>query len=170
MPAIRVNSDEAAQQRQQEHEVDSDQRHEAEQHGEEAGRRALRLPAPEARLCPQLARQPHGVAQCLGDLRFAAARRHAVGEVGGVVSDEIVDFRFRQSRQAASQRFEEFEPGHLTPPAIFAAGAATFASDSTLATDSVKTFHSAFCAARPASAGLGELVVLAQRAAARFRE
>src|SRR5439155_3475456 len=139
---------ESAQQRQQEHEINRDQGQKAEQHGEEIGRRWRLLPAAEARLGAQLARETHGIAQRFGDLRLAAAGRHAVGEVGGVVAYQFVDLRLRKAGEPAVQGVEEFGSGHLPAPAVFVDEGGP--SDIALATPAMKAFHSAFCAASAA--------------------
>ena len=86
-----------------------------------------------------------GSPSAVGDFGLAAACRHALGEVLGVVGHHVVDLRWRQAarRRCKVSRNSDLVIGLLLM--LLAVGA-----DRTRATAAVKVFHSAFWLARAA--------------------
>ncbi|GLQ79704.1 hypothetical protein GCM10007881_32230 [Mesorhizobium huakuii] len=70
----------------------------------------MRFETAQARLGAQLAGDPGRITQGRRDLRFAAAR--SIGEMGGIVANDILDLLRRQAGESLSQRAQEGIPGH----------------------------------------------------------
>ncbi|BAB49606.1 mlr2485 [Mesorhizobium japonicum MAFF 303099] len=98
------------EQRQQEDDVDEGKAGQGDRRRQHVRHAPMRFETAQTRLGAQLAGDPCRITERRRDLRFAAAR--GIGEMGGIVANNILDLPRRQAGKSLSQRAQEGVPGH----------------------------------------------------------